>query len=171
MIGLNIRDRSSSDLSPRKCRFPASNFLPDSDLRSAGKLIIRITDSLFHKCQYLALYTHRVAISNHRLVSFDGESVTFRRKRLHPQKQKAENDDSADEYCGAFCYRRCREASSASVRITSWTELGRHAAPGEPTTVGNDIGLGSTARDSSAPLSRRRFAAPRWSSSSGCHQR
>ena len=30
--------------------------------------------------QYLARYTHRVAISNHRLVSFDGKSVTFRWK-------------------------------------------------------------------------------------------
>lgn len=27
---------------------------------------------------YLAAYTHRIAISNHRIVAFDGESVTFR---------------------------------------------------------------------------------------------
>jgi hypothetical protein len=27
---------------------------------------------------YLAAYTHRVAISNHRLLAFDGETVTFR---------------------------------------------------------------------------------------------
>jgi hypothetical protein len=33
-----------------------------------------------HLLQYLARYTHRVAISNHRLVSFDGASVTFRWK-------------------------------------------------------------------------------------------
>ena len=30
--------------------------------------------------RYLGRYTHRVAISNHRLLSFDGERVTFRRK-------------------------------------------------------------------------------------------
>jgi hypothetical protein len=30
--------------------------------------------------RYLGRYTHRVAISNHRLVSFDGEEVTFRWK-------------------------------------------------------------------------------------------
>jgi hypothetical protein len=30
--------------------------------------------------RYLGRYTHRVAISNHRLVSFDGERVTFRWK-------------------------------------------------------------------------------------------
>jgi hypothetical protein len=29
---------------------------------------------------YLARYTHRVAITNHRLVAFDGEQVTFRWK-------------------------------------------------------------------------------------------
>ena len=30
--------------------------------------------------RYLGRYTHRVAISNHRLVSFDGQQVTFRWK-------------------------------------------------------------------------------------------
>ena len=30
--------------------------------------------------RYLARYTHRVAISNHRLLAFDGERVTFRWK-------------------------------------------------------------------------------------------
>jgi hypothetical protein len=30
--------------------------------------------------RYLGRYTHRIAISNHRIVSFDGESVTFRYK-------------------------------------------------------------------------------------------
>ena len=31
-----------------------------------------------HVLQYLARYTHRVAISNHRLLSLDGDHVTFR---------------------------------------------------------------------------------------------
>jgi hypothetical protein len=39
--------------------------------------------------RYLGRYTHRVAISNHRLVSFDGERVTFRWKDYaHGAKQK-----------------------------------------------------------------------------------
>ena len=39
--------------------------------------------------RYLGRYTHRVAISNHRLVSFDGELVTFRwRDYAHGSKQK-----------------------------------------------------------------------------------
>ena len=42
-----------------------------------------------HVLQYLARYTHRVAISNHRLVSFDGHQVTFRWKDYaHGNKQK-----------------------------------------------------------------------------------
>ena len=39
--------------------------------------------------RYLGRYTHRVAISNHRLLDFDGESVTFRWKDYaHGNKQR-----------------------------------------------------------------------------------
>jgi hypothetical protein len=39
--------------------------------------------------RYLGRYTHRIAISNHRLLAFDGESVTFRWKDYaHCGKQK-----------------------------------------------------------------------------------
>jgi hypothetical protein len=39
--------------------------------------------------RYLGRYTHRIAISNHRLLAFDGESVTFRWKDYaHRGKQK-----------------------------------------------------------------------------------
>ena len=39
--------------------------------------------------RYLGRYTHRVAISNHRLLSFDGEHVTFRwRDYAHGNKQR-----------------------------------------------------------------------------------
>jgi len=39
--------------------------------------------------RYLGRYTHRVAISNHRLISFDGEQVTFRWKDYaHGSKQR-----------------------------------------------------------------------------------
>jgi hypothetical protein len=38
---------------------------------------------------YLGRYTHRVAISNHRLVDFDGEQVSFRwRDSAHQNKQR-----------------------------------------------------------------------------------
>jgi hypothetical protein len=39
--------------------------------------------------RYIGAYTHRVAISNHRLVSFAGEQVTFRwRDSEHPNKKR-----------------------------------------------------------------------------------
>ena len=43
-----------------------------------------------HVLQYLARYTHRVAISNHRLLSVDGDHVTFRWKDYaHHSKYRA----------------------------------------------------------------------------------
>jgi Putative transposase/Transposase zinc-binding domain len=42
-----------------------------------------------HVLRYLGRYTHRVAISNHRLLAFDGEHVTFRWKDYsHGGKQR-----------------------------------------------------------------------------------
>jgi putative transposase len=39
--------------------------------------------------RYLGRYTHRVAISNHRILAFDGERVTFRWKNYaHGEKQR-----------------------------------------------------------------------------------
>jgi hypothetical protein len=52
--------------------------------------------------RYLGRYTHRVAISNHRLVSFDGSNVTFRwRDYAHGNKQKTMLV-SADEFIRRF---------------------------------------------------------------------
>ena len=45
-----------------------------------------------HVLNYLARYTHRVAISNHRLVAFENGSVSFRwRDYAHGGKQKIMN--------------------------------------------------------------------------------
>ena len=42
-----------------------------------------------HVLRYLGRYTHRVAISNHRILAFDGERVTFRWKDYaHGSKQR-----------------------------------------------------------------------------------
>ena len=37
--------------------------------------------------RYLGRYTHRIAISNHRLVSFDGKHVRFPLEGLRPRRQ------------------------------------------------------------------------------------
>ena len=52
--------------------------------------------------QYLARYTHRVAISNHRLIAFDGESVTFRWKDYAHGNKKRKMTISADEFLRRF---------------------------------------------------------------------
>jgi hypothetical protein len=55
-----------------------------------------------HLLQYLARYTHRVAISNHRLLAFDGESVTFRWKDYAHDNKKRKMTVSADEFLRRF---------------------------------------------------------------------
>lgn len=55
-----------------------------------------------HVVSYLGRYTHRVAISNHRLVDFDGERVRFRwRDYAHGSKHKVMTL-SADEFIRRF---------------------------------------------------------------------
>ncbi len=55
-----------------------------------------------HVLDYLGRYTHRVAISNHRLVRFDGNDVTFRWKDYkHGAEQKAMTL-TADEFIRRF---------------------------------------------------------------------
>src|SRR5664280_1223116 len=55
-----------------------------------------------HLLQYLARYTHRMAISNHRLLAFDGESVTFRWKDYAHGNKKRKMTISADEFLRRF---------------------------------------------------------------------
>jgi hypothetical protein len=55
-----------------------------------------------HLLQYLARYTHRVAISNHRLIAFDGKFVTFRWKDYAHGNKKRKMTVSADEFLRRF---------------------------------------------------------------------
>jgi len=52
--------------------------------------------------RYLGRYTHRVVISNHRLVSFDGERVTFRWKDYAHGSQQREMTLMATEFLRRF---------------------------------------------------------------------
>ena len=55
-----------------------------------------------HVLRYLGRYTHRIAISNHRLLAFDGQRVTFRwRDYAHGSKQRLMTLDS-DEFLRRF---------------------------------------------------------------------
>lgn len=55
-----------------------------------------------HVLQYLARYTHRVAISNHRLVSFVDNKVTFRWKDYAHGKQQRLMTLTAEEFLRRF---------------------------------------------------------------------
>jgi len=74
--------------------------------------------------QYLGRYTHRVAISNHRLVSFADGQVTFRwRDSADGNKQKL-LPLSVNEFLSRFYCTSFRKASCASVTSVSWPTVG-----------------------------------------------
>lgn len=52
--------------------------------------------------RYLGRYTHRVAISNHRLLAFDGERVTFRWKDYAHRNRQRHTTVSATEFLRRF---------------------------------------------------------------------
>jgi hypothetical protein len=52
--------------------------------------------------RYLGRYTHRVAISNHRLLAFDGQSVTFRWKDYAHGNKKRKMTLATDEFLRRF---------------------------------------------------------------------
>lgn len=55
-----------------------------------------------HVLHYLARYTHRIAISNHRLLSFDGQNVTFRWKDYAHGNKQRKMTVTADEFLRRF---------------------------------------------------------------------
>jgi hypothetical protein len=55
-----------------------------------------------HVLHYLARYTHRVAISNHRLLAFEDDRVTFRWKDYAHGNKKRKMTVSADEFLRRF---------------------------------------------------------------------
>ena len=70
--------------------------------------------------QYLGRYTHRVAISNHRLVSFADGQVTFRwRDSAHHNEQKL-TALSHEKFLRRFLCIFFRKASCVSGTSVSW---------------------------------------------------
>jgi hypothetical protein len=55
-----------------------------------------------HVLHYLARYTHRVAISNHRLISMEGDQVTFRWKDYAHGNRKRKMTIPTDEFLRRF---------------------------------------------------------------------
>jgi hypothetical protein len=117
-----------------------------------------------HVLHYLARYTHRVAISNHRLVSFEDGRVTFRWKDYAHGGKKREMTISADEFLRRFLLhffaaRLCSHSAlrvpdkPASIRIrcpvsAAHRRSSENTAPAEPTCRGpcGHVGLSSMCR-------------------------
>jgi len=59
-------------------------------------------DGAEHVLNYLARYTHRVAISNHRLVAFENDRVSFRWRDYARGDKKKVMTVSADEFLRRF---------------------------------------------------------------------
>ena len=74
--------------------------------------------------QYLGRYTHRVAISNHRLVSFVDGQVTFRWRDSADHNKQKPLPLSVDEFLGRFLLHILPKASCASVTSVSWPTAG-----------------------------------------------
>jgi hypothetical protein len=79
---------------------------------AAGR-VVRVVAVIRHA--YLGRYTHRVAISNRRLIDMPGEQVRFRwRDYRHHNKSKVMTL-AADEFIRRFLLTPCRTAFTASV--------------------------------------------------------
>jgi hypothetical protein len=75
----------------------------------------RLSAGAEHVLNYLARYSHRVAISNHRLVAFENDRVSFRwRDYAHGGKKKVMTV-SAHEFLRRFCFTSCPAAWFASA--------------------------------------------------------
>ena len=84
---------------------------------------------------YLARYTHRVAISNHRLISFQNGQVRFRWKDYaHGSKQRIMTL-GADEFLRRFLLHVLPKGFVPSVSSDSWQPPTRHPPAHLPTTT------------------------------------
>ena len=108
-----------------------------------------------HLLQYLARYTHRVAISNHRLIGFDEESVTFCWKDYAHGNKKRKMTISTDEFLRRFLlhtlprgFVRIRFFGFlASPRRAAKLQLARQLLGTQPpNAVPNSIPVGTTFR-------------------------
>ncbi len=112
--------------------------------------------------RYLGRYTHRVAISNHRLVAFDGDHVTFQWKDYAHHDQRRTMTLSAMEFLRRFVqhilprgFVRIRQSgflanTCRAVRVTLARTLLTRARTPDPTPV--------TATD---PFKNATWACPR----------
>jgi hypothetical protein len=116
--------------------------------------------------RYLGRYTHRVAISNHRLLAFDGERITFRWKDYAHGGQKRKMTLEATEFLRRFLlhvlprgFVRIRQFGLlANRRRGPLLRLCRQRLTRRPSTEASPVALS----EPSAPMAPATTASPSW---------
>ena len=120
--------------------------------------------------RYLGRYTHRVAISNHRLLAFDGEHVTFPWKDYAHGDQRRTMTLTAMEFLRRFVqhilprgFVRIRQSGflANTCRAAAWPSRGRCLATPVAAAPATDTPAPATTDHRPAPRGPVRAAAPR----------
>ena len=102
--------------------------------------------------RYLGRYTHRVAISNHRLVSFDGDNVTFRWRDYAHGNKSGSMTVSAEEFIRRFLLH---VLPKGFVRIRHFGFMANYQRSASfelvPTAVGNGAAVRSIESAATTP--------------------
>jgi hypothetical protein len=106
--------------------------------------------------RYLGRYTHRVAISNHRLIAFDGERITFRWKDYARDGQRRTMTLTAMEFQRRFVQHVLRRAF---VRIRQFGFLANHCRTARLTLARRLLRQRSSR--SNTPSARPAWSCPR----------
>ncbi len=81
-------------------------FMPHIEKAYSAKWVVNCQPSMAkpeHVIRYLGQYTHRVAISNHRILDISNEEVTFIAKDYRDKAQKKPLSLKGDEFLRRFC--------------------------------------------------------------------
>jgi len=106
--------------------------------------------------RYLGRYTHRVAISNHRLLAFDGENVTFRWKDYAHGGRQRKMTIAADEFFRRFTQHILPRGF---VRIRQFGYLANTRRAASLALAGEFLGAGS---EQDPTCSRQNDAPAAW---------
>jgi hypothetical protein len=108
--------------------------------------------------RYLGRYTHRVAISNHRLISFDGSNVTFRWRDYARGNKNRTMTVSAEEFMRRFLLH---VLPKGFVRIRHFGVLANYCRAASIDLCRRLLGMSPLVRSSDSPPSNPSWLCPR----------